>query len=98
MEIQKTPSPAPTVRIGPEHLPFSLDIVCDYLAGFSRPDKGGAYGSLRIRRTVDASGGVTLAISQATGPLRIGDRIAHTTARIVCAPDRLATPSNRCGG
>ena len=38
METQKEPGPAPTTGLGPAVLPFSLDIVSDYLAGLSPPD------------------------------------------------------------
>jgi hypothetical protein len=115
METQKEPGPPPTTSLGPAVLPYSLDIVSDYLAGFTPPDgpfdprgewdhryvmwialrgqsgKDHKHGALRIRRAVDASGIITLSVSQTTGPLSAG-KTGHTTARITCRADRLATP------
>ena len=115
MEYQKEPSPPPTTLIGPAVLPFSLDIISDYLVGFNPPEgpfdpsgewdhryamwlalrgafgKSSKRGALRVRRAVDASGGVALSVSQTTSLLDEG-KTGHTTASVTCTADKLATP------
>ncbi len=37
MEIQKVPAPSPSINLGPAVLPYSLDIISDFLKDFVPP-------------------------------------------------------------